>query len=70
VIRHFSLVDDMYYGHSWAFFPVIPELVDLVVSPRRVGNSDTSGTMTLAIPWNFGKEQNSEHSIVPFPSFC
>jgi len=70
VIRHFSLVDGMYYGHSWAFFPVIPESVDLVVSPRRDGNSDTSGTMTLAIPWNFGKEQNSEHSIVPFPSFC
>lgn len=72
VIRHFGLVDGMYYGHSWALFPVIPASVDL----RRAqwdGNSDMSGTMTLAILWQVMGEfdwQNTKYPYVSFPSFC
>lgn len=72
VIRNLKLVDGMYPGRSWAFFPTIPTSVDL----RRAqwdGNNDQSGTMTIAIPWNVIGQfvwQNTSDPYVSFPSFC
>ena len=71
VIRNGSSVNGIYYGHSWSFFPYIPDTVNLNLSGDR--NRDASGTMTLAIPWNVIGQfswQNTKDPYVSFPSFC
>lgn len=71
VINNFKTVNGMYDGHSWSFFPSRPNSQDLLQAVL-LGN-DTSGTMTLAIPWNVVGQfhwQNTAKPYVSFSSFC
>ncbi|KAI4129669.1 MAG: hypothetical protein LQ347_003685 [Umbilicaria vellea] len=71
VIKNFKTVNGIYYGHSWAFFPARPKSKDL--SDAVFKGIDTSGTMTLAIPWNVIAQYEGLDTASPyvsFPSFC
>lgn len=71
VINNFKSVDGVYYGHSWAFFPARPNSQDLADAVFE--GIDTSGTMTLTVPWNVigqYERQGTATPYVSFPSFC
>ena len=79
VIYNNRQVNGIYFGYSWAFFPVVPSSVDLAQAQKDTNswspgsNADTSGATTLAIPWNvIGKfpRQNVQNPYVSFSSFC
>ncbi|KAI9850596.1 MAG: hypothetical protein M1838_005381 [Thelocarpon superellum] len=72
VIRHSRLVNGMYNGTSWSFFPFVPTSIDLRVA-QQDQSGDTSGTMTLAIPWDpIGQFawQDTARPYVSLASFC
>jgi len=72
VINSLKTVNGIYCGNSWAFFPVLPSSVNLGAAACK-RETDTSGTMTLAIPWTVIGQfewQNTTNPYVSFPSFC
>ncbi|MCJ1406774.1 hypothetical protein MMC19_000842 [Ptychographa xylographoides] len=72
VVDKLSDVDGMYPGVSWAFLPNLPATVDLRAASWD-GNTDMSGTMTLAIPWDVVGQftwQDTPDPYIPFASFC
>lgn len=70
VIRRFKYADGMYDGHSWAFFPVIPKSIDDGQGAQWDGNLNTSGTMTLTIPWLLDEVRVTAYRSVKLSSFC
>ncbi|MCJ1377445.1 hypothetical protein MMC17_000540, partial [Xylographa soralifera] len=75
VINNRKLVEGLYYGKNWTFFPVLPSSVDLRAAEVQAEpkNTDTTGTMTLAILWDVYGEfvwQNTANPYIPFASFC
>ena len=74
IIRNLKLINGIYNGYAWDFFPTIPSTVNLNIAQRADENSDMTGTMTLAIPWKvIGQLPGENHTNDPyidFRSFC